>query len=268
MNHDAGAASTGGRPRTRESRTMSDRVVLVTGAARGLGAVIAERFHAAGYRVALADIAADAIHAHARELDPSGERAIALPLDVTSKRDFEAARDALVARWGTIDVLVNNAGASKVVPAMEITAEQFDQVIDVNLRSVLFGCQVFGQYFAARGAGRIVNIASLAGQNGGSATGAHYAAAKGGTLTLTKVFARDLAAQGVTVNAISPGPLDLPIVYESVAPEKLRQVLASLPGGKLGSAGFVADAAVLLASGDAHFANGACWDINGGLYMR
>jgi NAD(P)-dependent dehydrogenase (short-subunit alcohol dehydrogenase family) len=120
----------------------------------------------------------------------------------------------------------------------------------------------------ARGAGRIVNIASLAGQNGGSATGAHYAAAKGGTLTLTKVFARDLAAQGVTVNAISPGPLDLPIVYESVAPEKLRQVLASLPGGKLGSAAFVADAAVLLASGDAHFANGACWDINGGLYMR
>ena len=82
------------------------------------------------------------------------------------------------------------------------------------------------------------------------------------------MFARYLAAQGVTVNAISPGPLDLPIVYESVAPEKLRQVLASLPGGKLGSAGFVADAAVLLASGDAHFANGACWDINGGLYMR
>lgn len=268
MNHDAGAAATGVRPRTTEFHTMSDRVVLVTGAARGLGAVIAERFHAAGYRVALADIAADAIHAHARDLDPSGERALVLPLDVTSKRDFEAARDTLVARWGTIDALVNNAGASKVVPAMEITAEQFDQVIDVNLRSVLFGCQVFGQYFAQRGAGRIVNIASLAGQNGGSATGAHYAAAKGGTLTLTKVFARDLAAQGVTVNAISPGPLDLPIVYESVAPEKLRQVLASLPGGKLGSAGFVADAAVLLASGDAHFANGACWDINGGLYMR
>ena len=167
MNHDAGAAASGTRSRTTESHTMSDRVVLVTGAARG--AVIAERFHAAGYRVALADIAADAIQAHARELDPSGERAIALPLDVTSKRDFEAARDALVARWGRIDVLVNNAGASKVVPAMEITAEQFDQVIDVNLRSVLFGCQVFGQYFAERGAGRIVNIASLAGQNGGSA---------------------------------------------------------------------------------------------------
>ncbi|MBN3787689.1 SDR family oxidoreductase [Burkholderia sp. Ac-20353] len=247
---------------------MSDRVVLVTGAARGLGAIIAEKFYSAGYRVALADIAHDAVQAHAHTLDPSGARAIGLKLDVTLKDDFAAARDTLVARWGHVDALVNNAGASKVVPVMEITAEQFDQVIDVNLRSVLFGCQVFGHYFATRGEGRIVNIASLAGQNGGSATGAHYAAAKGGTLTLTKVFARDLAAQGVTVNAISPGPLDLPIVYENVTPEKLKQVLTNLPGGRLGSAGFVADAAVLLASGDAHFANGACWDINGGLYMR
>jgi 3-oxoacyl-[acyl-carrier protein] reductase len=247
---------------------MSNRVVLVTGAARGLGAVIAERFHAAGYRVALADIDYEAVHANALKLDASGASTLALKLDVTSKDDFSAARDVLIERWSHIDALVNNAGASKVVPVMDITAEQFDQVIDINLRGVLFGCQVFGQYFATRGAGRIVNIASLAGQNGGSATGAHYAAAKGGALTLTKVFARDLAAHGVTVNAISPGPLDLPIVYESVAPEKLQQVLASLPGGRLGSPSFVAETAILLASEDAYFANGACWDISGGLYMR
>jgi 3-oxoacyl-[acyl-carrier protein] reductase len=151
---------------------------------------------------------------------------------------------------------------------MEITAEQFDQVIDINLRSVLFGCQVFGQYFAERGMGRIVNIASLAGQNGGSATGAHYAAAKGGAITLTKVFARDLAAHGVTVNAISPGPLDLPIVHESVPADKLATVIAGIPVGKLGSAAYIADVAVMLASADAYFANGACWDVNGGLYMR
>lgn len=247
---------------------MSNRVVLITGAARGLGTVIAKQFHQAGYRVALADVAIDAATALARELSADASTACALKLDVTVKADFEAARDALAARWGRVDALVNNAGASKVVPLMEITGAQFDQVIEVNLRSVLFGCQVFGQYFAAHGAGRIVNIASLAGQNGGSATGAHYAAAKGGAITLTKVFARDLAAHGVTVNAISPGPLDLPIVHESVAPDKLAQILSTLPGGKLGSAAFVAQAAVLLASGDAHFANGACWDINGGLYMR
>ncbi|SDV47019.1 SDR family NAD(P)-dependent oxidoreductase [Chitinasiproducens palmae] len=247
---------------------MPQRVVLITGAARGLGAVIARRFHEAGYRVALADIAVDDAAALARTLSPDGGTAFALRLDVTSKADFEAARDALIGRWGAVDVLVNNAGASKVVPLMEITAEQFDQVIDVNLRSVLFACQVFGQHFASTGGGRIVNIASLAGQNGGSATGAHYAAAKGGTITLTKVFARDLAQHGVTVNAISPGPLDLPIVHESVPADRLEKVIAGIPVGRLGSASYIADVAVLLASAQAYFANGACWDVNGGLFMR
>ncbi|TCK34481.1 3-oxoacyl-[acyl-carrier protein] reductase [Paraburkholderia sp. BL8N3] len=247
---------------------MSNRVVLITGAARGLGAVVARRFHEAGYKVALADIAVEAAKTLARELSEDGTSACAIKLDVSSKADFEAARDALLERWGAIDAIVNNAGASKVIPVMEITAEQFDQVIDINLRSVLFGCQVFGQYFAGRGAGRIVNIASLAGQNGGSATGAHYAAAKGGAITLTKVFARDLAPHGVTVNAISPGPLDLPIVHESVPADKLQKVIAGIPVGKLGSAAYIADVAVLLASADAYFANGACWDVNGGLYMR
>lgn len=247
---------------------MSNKVVLVTGAARGLGAVIARRFHAAGYNVALGDVSFDAAATLAHELSSDGETAVAIKLDVALKRDFENARDALLARRSTIDAIVNNAGASKVVPVMEITAEQFDQVIDVNLRSVLFGCQIFGQYFADRGVGRIVNIASLAGQNGGSATGAHYAAAKGGAITLTKVFARDLASRGVTVNAISPGPLDLPIVHESVPADRLKQLIAGIPVGKLGSADYIADVAVLLASAGAYFANGACWDVNGGLFMR
>jgi 3-oxoacyl-[acyl-carrier protein] reductase len=247
---------------------MTDSMVPVTGAARGLGAVIARRFHAAGYGVALGDIAFDAVQALARELDGNGASALALPLDVTSKADFEAARDTMLGKWPRIDVLINNEGASKVVPVMEITADQFDQVMHVNLRSVLFSCQVFGQYFADMGAGRIVNLASLAGQNGGSATGAHYAAAKGGVLTLTKVFARDLASRGVTVNAISPGPLDLPIVHESVPADKLATVISGIPVGCLGTADFVADAALLLTAENAYFATGACWNMNGGLFMR
>ena len=248
--------------------SMTDRVVLVTGAARGLGAVIAQRFHAAGYRVAIGDIAFNAAQELASKLSADHSSAFALNLDVTSKADFSAARDAILNKWQRIDALVNNAGASKVVPVMDITAEQFDHVINVNLRSVLFGCQVFGQHFADAGAGRIVNIASLAGQNGGSATGAHYAASKGGVITLTKVFARDLASRGVTVNAISPGPMDLPIVHESVPADKLNTVIASIPGGRLGSADYVADVAVMLAAENAYFANGACWDVNGGLFMR
>ncbi len=239
---------------------MPDRVVLVTGAARGLGAVIARRFHDSGYRVAIGDIAFNAAQDLASELSADHSTAFALNLDVTS--------NAILNKWQRIDALINNAGASKVVPVMEITAEQFDHVIQVNLRSVLFGCQVFGQHFADAGAGRIVNIASLAGQNGGSATGAHYAASKGGVITLTKVFARDLASRGVTVNAISPGPMDLAVVHESVPADKLNAVIASIPGGRLGSADYVADVAVMLAAENAYFANGACWDVNGGLFMR
>ncbi|CAH2776317.1 MAG: Oxidoreductase, short-chain dehydrogenase/reductase family [uncultured Caballeronia sp.] len=247
---------------------MTDRVVLVTGAARGLGAVIAQRFHASGYRVAIGDITFNAAQELASELSADHSTAFALNLDVTSKDDFSAARDAILDKWQRIDALVNNAGTSKVVPVMDITAEQFDHVIQVNLRSVLFGCQVFGQHFADASAGRIVNIASLAGQNGGSATGAHYAASKGGVITLTKVFARDLASRGVTVNAISPGPMDLPIVHESVPANKLSAVIASIPGGRLGSAEYVADVAVMLAAKNAYFANRACWHVNGGLFMR
>ena len=116
--------------------------------------------------------------------------------------------------------------------------------------------------------GRIVNISSLAGQNGGTITGVHYAAAKGGALSLTKVFARELAASGVTVNAVAPGPLDLPIVYDTVGEDGAEKLKKAIPVHQLGSPRFVADAVVLLISEDAQSVTGACWDINGGLSMR
>ena len=193
-----------------------ERVALVTGASRGLGECIARRLHAAGYRVALADVQIDGVQRLARELDSSGARALAIELDVRNKADFIRARDLLAERWGGTDILVNNAGVSKVAALMDITPEAFDESMAINLRGTFVACQVFGAHFAERGFGRIVNIASLAGQNGGTATGAHYAAAKGGVATLTKVFARELAPRGVTVNSISPGPLDLPVVRETV----------------------------------------------------
>jgi len=155
-----------------------------------------------------------------------------------------------------------------VAAVMDITPEEFDAVVAINLKGTFLACQVVGKRFAERGYGRIVNIASLAGQTGGTATGAHYAAAKGGVLTLTKVFARELASQGVTVNAISPGPLDLPIVHESVPAEKLKSIVQAIPTRSLGNADFIADAVLLLASPDAGSATGSCLDINGGLFMR
>lgn len=244
------------------------RVALVTGAARGLGACIAGRLYDKGYRVVLTDLDEEAAVKAAAGLDPAGQHAIGLALDVRDKEAFARVRDRIVERWGAIHVLVNNAGYSKVESLLEITPESFESVVSTNLNGTFFGCQVFGAYFAERGYGRIVNIASLAGQNGGTATGAHYAAAKGGVATLTKVFARELGPQGVTVNAISPGPQDLPVVREMVDPDKLAQIEASIPAGRLGRPGFIADMAVLLAADHADAVTGACWDANGGLYMR
>jgi len=247
---------------------VSPRVAVVTGAAGGLGNVLAAGLHSAGYRVALADRDEAAANAAATRLDPAGETAVALALDVRDKARWEAALAAVLARWGAAHVLVNNAAMTAARPVMEISPDEFDAVMAVNVRGTFLGCQVFGAHFRDQRHGRIVNLASLAGQNGGTATGAHYAASKGAIVTLTKVFARDLAADGVTVNAIAPGPLDTPMVHQTVPPERMTGLRANIPVGDIGDPRFIATLTVQLASPEAAFATGATWDVNGGLYMR
>lgn len=244
-------------------------VALVTGAAAGLGEVIAAELHASGYRVLLTDRDAQAAARTAQALDAQGATARGFGLDVLDKTAFEAALAELARLgWGVPQVLVNNAALTLTTPVMQISPEEFSRVTDVNLRGCFLGCQVVGAAMAAAGFGRIVNVASLAGQNGGTASGAHYAASKAGILTLTKIFARALAAQGVTVNAVAPGPLDLPSVRAIVPPDRLAQIVQTIPVQRLGEARFIARTVVLLASADAASATGAAWDINGGLFMR
>lgn len=250
------------------SEASDARVVLITGAAQGLGEHLARGFHTAGYRVGVSDIDGGAAQTLADALDASGATAIGIELDVRSQDQFEAARDRLLKAWRRLDALVNNAVVTKAQPVLDITPDEFDAVLQVNLRGTFVGCQVLGRHFKDAGGGRIVNMASLAGQNGGTTTGAHYAASKGGIATLTKVFARDLAPFGVTVNAIAPGPLDSPMVRALVPAERLAGLIASIPVHHLGSLEYVARTAVHLAGPDAGFVNGATWDINGGLLMR
>lgn len=242
------------------------QTVLVTGAASGLGNVIARHLLTQGYQVVLTDVDAARAEAAAAELD--SRNVLALGLDIRQPEDFVAALAATVARFGSLQVLVNNAALTLATPVMDIGVDEFDRVISTNLRGTFVGCQTMGRYFASRGYGRIINLASLAGQNGGTASGAHYAASKGGILTLTKVFARELAKSGVTVNAIAPGPMDLPTVHALVPEEKMAGLLQMIPVGALGEAEFVAHAVALLASQHASFVTGATWDINGGLFMR
>ncbi|MBP2292750.1 SDR family NAD(P)-dependent oxidoreductase [Azospirillum rugosum] len=242
---------------------------VVTGAAQGLGKAIAAALHRAGFSVAVTDVRADAAEEAAREIAPTGERITAFGLDVLKKEDFATGLARAAEAFGRVDVLVNNAAMTPTTPLMEITPEEFDRVTAVNQRGTFFGCQVFGAHFALQGYGRIVNMASLAGQNGGTASGAHYAASKGAILTLTKIFARQLASSGVTVNAVAPGPMDLPSVREIVPPEKLAQIIDTMiPVKALGDPDFVADIVVRLAGRDAGFVTGAAWDLNGGIFMR
>lgn len=244
------------------------RVALVTGGAGGLGAAIARALHAAGYRVAVADLDRDRAAAVAAACDGSGEAAIGIALDVRRKRDFVAARDLLKTSWGGAQILVNNAALTVARPSFDIEEDEFDAVMGVNLRGTFFGCQVFGDAFRQRRHGRIINIASLAAQNGGTATGAHYAASKGGIISLTKAFARELASHGVTVNAVAPGPLDVPLTYDIVGADRMSAMRTAIPVGELGDPGFVGAMVVQLASPEAASVTGATWDVNGGLYMR
>ncbi len=250
------------------SNPTQSHVALVTGAAQGLGNRIAARLLEAGYRVVLTDRSLPAAEAAARAMDASGEQVMPLALDVASKADFEAALAAVLERWGDLHVLVNNAAVTRATPLMEISPEEFAEVVNINLGGTFAGCQVIGRHMADRGYGRIVNMASLAGQNGGTSTGAHYAASKGAIVTLTKVFAKELAGRGVTVNAIAPGPIDSPMVKALVPEERLPGLLAAIPVGRLGDADFIGDMVVQLARPEAYFTTGTTLDINGGLFMR
>lgn len=248
---------------------MTQDIAIVTGAGQGLGEVIARRLHAAGYQVAVADLALDRAQAVAQSLDASGATAMALSLDIRKKADFEAARDALIAQWGSVQVLVNNAAVTLHTPVMQISPEEFNTTITTNLGGTFLGCQVFGAYFASQKYGRLLNLASLAGQNGGTAAGAHYASSKAGIIVLSKVFAKELAASGVTVNTLAPGPIDLPSVRATVPPEKLQHVIDHvIPVHQLGDPVYIADTLVHLASRQAGYVTGATWDLNGGIFMR
>ncbi|MFL6662166.1 MAG: SDR family NAD(P)-dependent oxidoreductase [Rhizobacter sp.] len=247
--------------------SLADRTALVTGAARGLGVAIARGLAEAGARVALTDIDADGVEARARRLRDAGHAALALPLDVRDEAAFQRAFDAAAARFGGIDILVNNAAVTPHRSLWDITTAEWDEVMAVNLRGVFFGCRIAARHMRERGRGRIVSLSSLAGQQASSVTGAHYAASKAGLFALTRSFAQELAPHGVTVNTIAPAAIEGPSLDELDEPARQR-FLATLPVGRFGREAEVAAAVVYLASDEAGFVTGATLDLNGGRLMR
>jgi 3-oxoacyl-[acyl-carrier protein] reductase len=239
---------------------LTERTAVVTGAAQGLGEAIARALHAQGAFVVAADVNGDGAERVAESL---GERARGAEVDVRSREAIERLLDEA----GRVDVLVNNAARTVSRPFWEITADEWDDVLAVNLRGVFFGCQVAGPRMREQGFGRIVNLASLAGQQGGSVAGAHYAASKAGIVVLTKMAAAELAPFGVTVNAVAPAAVRTP-VFDELPPDRLEAARVRIPVGRFGEPHEVAALVAFLCSDEAAYITGATLDVNGGLFMR
>jgi 3-oxoacyl-[acyl-carrier protein] reductase len=246
---------------------LTDRVALVTGAAQGIGAAVAETLFRGGAKVAVADVRVEAATQTSAAIDPAGKRAVPVEVDVRSRESVARAFETAEAALGPVDILVNNAAITAQGSVWEIEPSEWDDVLAVNLRGTLLCSQIAGPAMADRGFGRIVNLASLAGQQGGTVAGAHYAASKAGILVLTKILAKELAGQGVTVNAVVPAAIRGPVM-DTMPAERLAALERSIPVGRFGEAAEVAALVAFLCSRDAGYITGAALDINGGLGMR
>jgi len=243
------------------SGRLDGKVVLITGAGGGLGHAMAQAMAAEGAAVALADISGAQDTAAAL----IGEQAIALHADVTQEDDVRAMIDATLERFGRLDVLCNNAGIDgDLVPLAEMSVENFDRVIAVNLRSVFLGLRYGIPALLAAGGGSVINMASVAAISGMPRGGA-YAAAKSGITGITRTAAVENAAAGVRVNAILPAVIQTPMADAVGADDPtLKAAIAATPAGRLDRPEEVASLAVYLASDESTFITGAALTVDGG----
>jgi 3-oxoacyl-[acyl-carrier protein] reductase len=234
-------------------------VAIVTGAGRGLGAAIGRRLHADGAAVLLCDIDAAAVERLAHEL---GRGAAAAPLDVRDEQQWQAAVGSAAA-LGDLYALVNCAARTDVRDLLSISVDEWDDVLAVNLRGPFLGIRTVAPLLQARGAGRIVNVASDSAFRGRGVTGAHYASSKAGLITLTRRAAAALAADGVTVNAVAPGTVDGETVQE-LAGDRIEELAADIPLGRLARPAEIAAAVAWLLSDDASYVTGTTLLADGG----
>ena len=243
---------------------LEGKYVIVTGAAspRGLGKATARLCAEHGATVAILDLDADAAQAAASDLGPDHA---GFACNVTDKAACDAAVAELEGRWGRIDVLVNNAGITQPLKILEIGPENYDAVLDVNLRGTLYMSQAVIPGMRSQKSGSIVNLSSVSAQRGGGIFGGpHYSAAKAGVLGLTKATARELAPDNVRVNAICPGFIATDITGGKLTPDMMEMIIAGIPMARAGKASDVAGCCLFLASDLSAYCTGTEVDVNGG----
>jgi 3-oxoacyl-[acyl-carrier protein] reductase len=242
---------------------FSQRVLLLTGAAGGIGRAVAATFLAGGARVVLADLSQEAATDAAQALDPDGARTEAVAMDAASPADIDRAVARCLARFGRLDLLVTAAAIFEDDPFLSMTDAQWRRTIATNLDGVFYICRRAVAAMADGGA--IVNIASEAAHTGGSPMHAHYGAAKAGVLAFTKTIARELAPR-IRVNAVSPGTIDTPMVARWLA-ERGSGYVDTIPMRRLGTPLDVAQAIAFLCSDAASYITGTTIHVNGGGYV-
>ncbi|MFN3415229.1 MAG: 3-oxoacyl-ACP reductase FabG [Caldimonas sp.] len=242
---------------------LQDKTAIVTGAAQGIGLATALKFAREGARVMVCDIRREAVDAAVARCRALGAQAEGQVVDVTSREQVQAMADATLSRFGRIDVLVNNAGITQDARLQKMTLEQFDRVIDVNLRGVFHCAQAVLPAMLEQGAGVILNASSVVGIYGNYGQ-TNYAASKFGVIGFTKTWSRELGPKGIRVNAVAPGFIETPIL--ATIPDKvLTAMREDVPLKRLGRPEEIANVYAFLASDEASYVNGAVLEVSGGL---
>ena len=238
------------------------RVALVTGAASGIGAATARRFAREGAQVGINDADATGAQAVAQEIQAAGGKVLAVPGNVTKGAEVAEMVRQIVAAWGRVDILINNAGINRDAMAAKMTEEQWDEVLDVNLKGTFLCAQAVLPGMRERGWGRVVNTSSIGAL--GNIGQANYAASKAGVIGLTKTLALEYAKYGVTVNCVAPGATMTRMM--AGIPDKIKeQIIAKIPAGRVASPDDIAAVHCFLASDDSAYIVGQVIFVDGGI---
>ncbi len=243
---------------------LKGKAAAVTGAGLGIGRAISLTLAREGADVVVSDINLEVARKTVQEIEARGGRAVALKVDVTNLQEAEALTERAVQSFGKLDILVNNAGIYPSAPITEITEEEWDLVMAVNLKGGFLCSQAAARRMIAQRQGVIVNVASMDAKT--RTTGnAHYAASKAGVISFTRTLACEMASYGIRVNAVSPGWIGTETLRKKA--DRWRQAVEEIPVGRLGTPEDVAEAVLFLVSDVAGYITGEILDVNGGIFM-